>query len=183
MTKPYRLFIIGLIITTITTFLLYKFLPKYNLLDGQSLIYLPGQSSPQTTTNNQIYTNIDILFKLGTYNFIYWTVLVASYLAAIKINFSKNFVNAHFILSIIGFLLIICLNKSITLTDFYSVKSDIYVSADVSEADKITLDKKMIFNNSLTNSTSLLGIFALGIGMLTLLINFNKGLKGVQERS
>ncbi|NBW36849.1 MAG: hypothetical protein EBR30_17845 [Cytophagia bacterium] len=170
--KPYSLFILGLVLTTIATLILYKIIPTYNLLGGQWLIYPQGETSPKTLVDEISYTNTKFLIRLGIYNSVYWLFFLLVYIGLqyfAKIRVQMRYIKVHFILSLLAFLFIICLNDKITFasTYFNTGASDIYISSDLPEIDMAQMSSDIQFMSSLTSSTSLIGMALLvsGIGI------------------
>jgi hypothetical protein len=185
MDKPYRLFIIGLILTTTATLLLYKFIPTYNLLGGQWSVYLPGEATPHAA-KKMSYTNTDILIRLAICNLVYWSVFILTYAGLrhlTRIRFQSRYLKIHFTLSLLAFVFVICLNNKVTFasTYFNSGPSDIYISGELSKFDMSQINSESQFRTSLTSTTSLIGIGCLVLGIGLFLVNINKGLKRVES--
>lgn len=183
--RPYRLFIIGLILTATATVLLYELLPNYNLLGGQWTIYLPGHATPQVFTDKESYNNTDILLELGVYNLAYWSICILIYTALThitRIRFYRRHINFHFALSVLAFVFIICFNDRITFADIFRPEpSAIYISAEAIKFDFSQFDRELLFKGALTKPTSLIGIALLTFGNGLFLMNINKGLKRNEE--
>lgn len=179
--RPYRLFIIGLLTSVAATVLLYVFIPTHNLLGGQWSVYLPGKALPQPATDMMIYTNVDILVRLGVYNMVYWAFISLAYAGLhhlTRIRFQNIGLKIHFALSLLAFVFVICLNNKVTFASTYfdSEPSDIYVSGDLSKVDISLINREIQFRASLTNLTTLIGIGFLGLGSVIFLFGILKGL-------
>ena len=184
MNKPHNLFLIGLGAIVILIFLLYKFLPTNNLLGGQSLLYLPGKSTPQLVSNNLSYTNIDILLTLATYFLIYWTTFTLIYFGVASLTTIKlevRYVKVHFILSVVAFILVICLNRFVTMSSGYLNwgPSDIYISADNISLESMGIDEEFLLNQALTTWSSIAGFSCMIFGIMVFGINIIRGLKKI----
>ncbi len=179
--KPFRLFLIGLILTVTATLLLYQFIPTYNLLGESHFDYPIVNENRRLLASELSNTNADILLKLGIYNIAYWLIIILTYSALEhfkRIKFQSSLLKFHFALSIAAFIFIICLNKLVTYTDFFNwAPSDIYISSNTSNYDKAQLSKNVLFFNSLTSPTALAGFVFLALGTGCFLINIVNGFK------
>jgi hypothetical protein len=184
--RPYRLFIVGLLITTTATVLLYKFIPTYNLIGGQWSLYLPGHSLNQAVTDKMSYTNTEILIRLGICNLVYWSFISLTYGGLqhlSRIRFQSSDLKIHFTASLLAFVFVICLNNKVTFASSYFNwgHSDIYISGDLPKVDMSLYNSEAQFRASLTSLTSLIGIGFLALGNGHFLININRGLRKTES--
>ena len=171
---PVKLFVIGLILTTLATFLLYQFIPTYNYLSLKSFVY------PRVIAAGESFTNADLLLRLGIYNASYWVVVILvyagfSYLASVR--FQRSLLLIHLAVSIAAFICIVCFNSYITGANFFLWEpSDIHILSEESTSSIPRLNGEILFRSSLTSPTSVVGFIFLVIGTACFLVNAGLGL-------
>lgn len=172
--QPVKLFVIGLILTTLATFLVYQFIPTYNYLSPKSFVY------SRLTFAEESFTNADLLLRLGIYNAGYWVVFVLVYAALLyftRIRFQESLLIIHFALSIIAFIFIVCLNSWVTDTHLFQWEpSDIKISMEEPTPNLPSLNGEILFRYSLAIPSSLIGLAFLTLGTGCFLVNTSLGL-------
>lgn len=181
--KSAYLFSVGFIVSAIVIALLFLLLQRIDLSGGEWAVYGPGEATPHALNVDKGFTNIDLLIKLGSYTLGYWLFFSIVYFVIARldrIRLDDKHVRLHFSLSVLGFLLIVLLNKHILFaptngSSFYL--SNAYIGGNVSEIQIAEWNKIIIIRDSLINPSSVLGLLSLFIGVIVFAINFVKNLK------
>lgn len=178
--KPSRLFVIGFLAVFFTTALLYLYLPKVDFLSDARVVYPPKESLPQVFESQASLTNIDLLARFGTYMLVYWLFFAIAYpIAAKRRSLNDRSIRFHLVLSSLGFLFIILLNRHITLTFLIqpSYLSNVYTGGNLSVDQMMELEKEFIARDALVNFSSILGLLCLIIGAILFARNVSRSPK------
>jgi hypothetical protein len=172
-TKPYLIFVIGLLLVVVLSTVYYFTLPRFEYYGGVHAVYKPGKSLPETQINDLSVSNMYLLLKFTRFAIIYWAVFVIVYLIITTVKtlkFKERYVWAHFILASMGFSILLYLNPYvIKFVPQTSYMTDVFI-AEFTKGQLLQSYQLMLWYSSVQVPTSIIGISMCLLSVLIFII-------------